>query len=92
MVGIVIGDQKIVGGHKTIRFNIRVGKSGSYVSIALFRYIGKKTGLPYRGNPAVSFARFLRSAAFRPHLTVGLAISIADNLCKNYATPLKPPE
>ena len=44
MVGIVIGDEKIVGGPKTIRFNIRVGKGSISVSNAFFRYIEKKPG------------------------------------------------
>jgi hypothetical protein len=44
MVGMVIGDEKIVGGPKTIRFNIRVGQASSSVSKALFRHIEKKPG------------------------------------------------
>jgi hypothetical protein len=44
MVGMVIGDEKIVGRPKTIRFNIRVGQASSSVSHALFRHIEKKPG------------------------------------------------
>jgi hypothetical protein len=68
MVGMVIGDEKIVGGPKTIRFNIRVGQGSSSVSQALFRYI-EKNRATFPGNPAI----FLRPVAFRPRLAAGLA-------------------